>query len=103
MHDEDRFWQTVMTTAEEMREKAPEGYSPELKVHTGGELFIPAIVQYRQPWLFFEMGDEAMDSPTRRVLAVRPEYISKVEITFVRTREKEPLGFRVGEVASGGD
>jgi hypothetical protein len=98
MHEEQRFWETVMTTAKNMREKAPDGYAPKVQVHAAGEKFAPEVVQYREPWLFFEMGDEPMDSPTRRVLAVRPEFIAKVEITFVETKEKQPPGFRVGDV-----
>ena len=87
-----------MRTVERMKEKAPDGYAPRVEVHAAGETFTPEVVQYREPWLFFELGDEPMDSPTRRVLAFRPDYISKVEIAFVETKEKQPPGFRVDDV-----
>jgi hypothetical protein len=92
-HADDLFWRTVRSTFERMEKDAPTGYAPRVEVHVLGEVIVPAVGWPAPPWLFFETLEEE-PSRGRRVVAVHPEHIAKVEIRFVRRDGKQPPGFR---------
>jgi hypothetical protein len=89
---EERFWATVRRTLERMQETAPDGYTARVDVRLMGERFTPAVAQPVPPWIIFETEE---DPPDRRVIAVRPEDIAHVEISYVRADGRRRPGFQV--------
>jgi hypothetical protein len=76
---------------------APDGSAARVIVHLIGERIEPDVGQLVPPWMFFEVDDGGL----RRVVAVRPEQIVRVEIRLVRENEgekpKQRPGFRIRE------
>jgi hypothetical protein len=89
---EERFWATVRRTLERMQEIAPDGYMARLDVRLMDERFAPAVAHPVPPWIIFETEE---DPPDRRVIAVRPEHIAHVEISYVRADGRRRPGFQV--------
>jgi hypothetical protein len=91
---QDLLWGTVRRTFENMERAAPDGFSPRVHVTLHeGETFTPAFVQEIGSWLFFEAVEEEDENEPRRVIVVRPELITRVEILFVRAAAG--FGFRL--------
>jgi hypothetical protein len=89
---EERFWATVRRTVERMQETAPDGYMARVDVHLMDERIAPAVAHPVPPWIIFESEE---DPPGRRVIAVRPEHIVHVEISYVRADGRSRPGFQV--------
>ena len=91
------FWGTIGRTFERLEKDAPPGFLPRVQVLLhDGEVLEPGNVREIGAWLFFEI-DQPGDAITedRRVVAVRPEFLTRVEIRFVRT-DGGRVGFNVG-------
>jgi hypothetical protein len=90
------LWSTFGATFERLEQDAPEGYAPRVQVTLNdGEQFEPGTVQEIGPWVFFEVDDPGdVVTERRRVIAVPPETLIRIEIKFVRT-DGRSLGFHV--------
>lgn len=95
--EHERFWSTVHRTLENLKEHAPQGFTGRVQVAIGGEEIQPAGVGRLGSWVYFEVDEGDADTVTeeRRVVFVRPEYIGKVEVRYVR--EEREVGFHVDE------
>jgi hypothetical protein len=101
----DQIWKHAHDVLERLRADTPEGFVPRVLVTLfDGETFEPGHVAERptSAWLMFEVDDEGdVITERRRVIAVRPDAIARVEVRFLRIEGEEmkrhPIGFTVGE------
>src|SRR5215213_694896 len=90
------FWGTIGRTFERLEQDAPQGFVPRVSVVLhDGETLEPGTVQEIGPWLFFEIDQPGeVITEDRRVVALRPEFLERVEIRFVR-EDGGRVGFNV--------
>lgn len=92
--DHNALWGTIRRTFENLEQASPPGFIPRVQVTLDdGETFEPSVVSEIGPFAFFEADEGNHVTEDRRVIAVRPERIARVEIRFVRSDES--FGFRM--------